>query len=185
MTAKVLWLPQGRFYGGDTAASATNGETDPSRPRSRRGPTHHHHMNGMNGINGTNGDAGSRSRYVSCTPLFGSDDQVGVWIIVMVENEQVTGGLASRDLALKRYGEVQPTPSEYEREDYSSPKGAPKVNGHINGARQGRLYADFLREQGRGTNGKLKGDENGEREREGMVEGMLEGLGDAGAGQRL
>lgn len=36
-----------------------------------------------------------RTRYISCTPLLGSDDEVGVWIVTMVENEQVTGTLAS------------------------------------------------------------------------------------------
>lgn len=62
--------------------------------------------------------AAPRTRYISCTPLLGSDDQVGVWIVIMVENEQVTGTLASRELLLRRYaGEVPPTPSEYERED--------------------------------------------------------------------
>lgn len=62
--------------------------------------------------------AAPRTRYISCTPLLGSDDQVGVWIVIMVENEQVTGTLTSRELLLRRYaGEVPPTPSEYERED--------------------------------------------------------------------
>lgn len=42
----------------------------------------------------------------------------------MVENEQVTGGLASREMLLRRYGEVPPTPSEYEREDYPHPPSA-------------------------------------------------------------
>lgn len=72
----------------------------------------------------THGSAGAaaaaapRTRYISCTPLLGSDDQVGVWIVIMVENEQVTGTLTSRELLLRRYaGEVPPTPSEYERED--------------------------------------------------------------------
>lgn len=36
----------------------------------------------------------------------------------MVENEQITGTLTSREILLRRYaGEVPPTPSEYERED--------------------------------------------------------------------
>lgn len=62
--------------------------------------------------------AAPRTRYISCTPLLGSDDQVGVWIVIMVENEQVTGTLTSREMLLRRYaGEVPPTPSEYERED--------------------------------------------------------------------
>lgn len=145
------------------------------------------------GLSKTRGETGSRTRYISCTPLLGSDDQVGVWMVVMVENEQVTGGLASRDLALRRYGEVPPTPSEYEREDHSSGRmGGDKVNGSVNGnhfvkEETGRLYAEFLRRQGKAA---ANGDERatevaGESEREGMVDGMLQGLGDGGDGQRL
>ena len=48
------------------------------------------------------GDSGAKPRYISCTPLLGSDDQVGVWMVVMVENETVTGSLASRTAALNR-----------------------------------------------------------------------------------
>ncbi|GAB7348908.1 hypothetical protein MBLNU459_g7599t2 [Dothideomycetes sp. NU459] len=45
----------------------------------------------------TNGDAGNgvtavdRTRWIHCTPLRGSDDRVGVWMVVMVENEEITG----------------------------------------------------------------------------------------------
>lgn len=63
-------------------------------------------------------DPGARTRYISCTPLLGSDDQVGVWMVVMVENELVTGSLASRQAALNRYNEIPPTPSEYQRESH-------------------------------------------------------------------
>ena len=77
----------------------TNGDT---RPSSRKGGPP---------------DQGARTRYISCTPLLGSDDQVGVWMVVMVENELVTGSLASRQAALTRYNnEILPTPSEYQRE---------------------------------------------------------------------
>ena len=48
------------------------------------------------------GDGLAKTRYISCTPLLGSDDQVGVWMVVMVENETVTGSLASRTAALNR-----------------------------------------------------------------------------------
>ena len=48
------------------------------------------------------GDGVAKTRYISCTPLLGSDDQVGVWMVVMVENETVTGSLASRTAALNR-----------------------------------------------------------------------------------
>lgn len=199
VTAKVLWLPQGR--GDDDSATgngAHNDHNEPPRPMTRRGPTHNH---GMNGMTGMNGETGSRTRYISCTPLLGSDDQVGVWMVVMVENEQVTGGLASRDMALRRYGEVPPTPSEYEREDYPPAKigggGGDRINGYGNGngtkkgnhgakEETGRLYAEFLRSPGTAAaNGNERATEvAGEREREGVMDGMLDGLGD-GDTQRL
>ncbi|KAF2771631.1 hypothetical protein EJ03DRAFT_268026 [Teratosphaeria nubilosa] len=34
-----------------------------------------------------------KPRWIHCTPLLGSDDKVGVWMIVMVEHEEVTGSL--------------------------------------------------------------------------------------------
>lgn len=37
-----------------------------------------------------------KPRWVHCTPLLGSDEKVGVWMIVMVENEEVTGTLNAR-----------------------------------------------------------------------------------------
>ena len=41
-------------------------------------------------------EEGGRPRWISCTPLFGSDDRVGVWMVVMVENERISGSLPSR-----------------------------------------------------------------------------------------
>ncbi|KAL8873304.1 MAG: hypothetical protein Q9174_001204 [Haloplaca sp. 1 TL-2023] len=74
-----------------------------------------HQENGENGGKGS--DEGGKTRYISCTPLLGSDDKVGVWMVVMVENESITGSLSSRNSRAERYKEVPPTPSEYERED--------------------------------------------------------------------
>lgn len=34
-----------------------------------------------------------KPRWIHCTPLLGSDEKVGVWMIVMVEHEEVTGAL--------------------------------------------------------------------------------------------
>lgn len=53
---------------------------------------------------GANGDRHSSSlegkpRWIHCTPLLGSDEKVGVWMIVMVENEEVTGALNSHRAA--------------------------------------------------------------------------------------
>lgn len=98
VTAKVTWLPQGR-----------SDDNDYARPGSSNG----------------RGPDGGKTRYISCTPLLGSDDQVGVWMVVMVENEQVTGRLPSRAgphrerLGAERAGEIPNTSSEYEREDSS------------------------------------------------------------------
>lgn len=41
----------------------------------------------------------SKPRWVHCTPMMGSDDRVGVWMVVMVEEEEVTGSLNSRQSA--------------------------------------------------------------------------------------
>ena len=155
VTAKVTWLPHGQENEG-----MTNGD---SRPSSRRG--------------GPPPDqAGARTRYISCTPLLGSDDQVGVWMVVMVENELVTGSLASRQAALHRFNnnEIPPTPSEYQREThigsdtddgggargtFESQRGAfgRSVSGQIReerkgkvGSEGGRLYADFMKNGGGG-----------------------------------
>ncbi|KAL8849915.1 MAG: hypothetical protein Q9221_005134 [Calogaya cf. arnoldii] len=112
ITAKITWLPQGRP---DTEGSLAG------RAGSNHGGRQNHNTNVSN-----QGNSEGRTRYISCTPLLGSDDRVGVWMVVMVENEAVTGSLPSRANALARYGtpysnphhtqEIPPTPSEYERE---------------------------------------------------------------------
>ena len=161
MTAKVTWLPQGR--GGEEGS-----EGGDSRPGSRKG--------------GPGGIEGARARYISCTPLLGSDDQVGVWMVVMVENELVTGSLASRNAALARYnGEMQSqmprTPSEYQDQRESASLDSESGNGngatpgqrfersmsgHVRaggdkgkkvGSEGGRLYAEFMRNSGGGGGG--------------------------------
>ncbi|KAL9604551.1 MAG: hypothetical protein Q9219_000516 [cf. Caloplaca sp. 3 TL-2023] len=107
ITAKVTWLPQGN-PDDDTSSSLA------SRPGSR--------TDSRSNNEGSNG--GQRTRYISCTPLVGSDDKVGVWMVVMVENETVTGSLPSRNHAIARFGsyanspthQILPTPSEYDHE---------------------------------------------------------------------
>ena len=101
VTAKVTWLPRGSDD--EDPSSSVNGD---SRPSSHRGPTPSTNSAGASGA------AEGRARYVSCTPLLGSDDQVGVWMVIMVENELVTGGLASRERALARYNAHFPVTGE-------------------------------------------------------------------------
>ena len=37
-------------------------------------------------------DEEGRSRWIHCTPLLGSNGQIGVWMIVLVDDDQVIGG---------------------------------------------------------------------------------------------
>lgn len=170
VTAKVLWLPQGRFDDDDASPAAT-----------RRTPGSHY-TNISNGV-GNGPDGGPRTRYISCTPLLGSDDQVGVWMIVMVENEQVTGTLASREAAWRRFGEAPPTPTDGERDDDAW--SGPRKGRRADSADPGMMYAEFLRAQqeSRGKGGMGGGEgvrerdvmmANGGRERDGMTNGGRE-----------
>ncbi|KAL8686276.1 MAG: hypothetical protein Q9224_005497, partial [Gallowayella concinna] len=118
ITAKVTWLPQGRSDVEDAQTGRAGSRQVGGNPNDNN--VFHH--------DGGNREGGGRTRYISCTPLLGSDDKVGVWMVVMVENETVTGSLPSRtNNALARFGssyssphhhhhEIPPTPSEYERE---------------------------------------------------------------------
>ncbi|PSK37519.1 Phototropin-2 [Elsinoe australis] len=78
---------------------------------------------------GTDGRVGeTRQRWIHCTPLLGSDDKVGVWMIVMVEHEEVTGRLNKMSLDSGR----------------TSPRGSAK------NFTSEKLYQEYLRREGRG-----------------------------------
>lgn len=79
ISAKVTWLAKSD----DDKDSAVDGVGD-SRPPTR------------------GGEDGGKTRFISCTPLLGGDDQVGVWIVVMVDNENSAGGIASRNQSAQR-----------------------------------------------------------------------------------
>lgn len=70
-----------------------------------------------------------KPRWIHCTPLLGSDDKVGVWMIVMVENEEITGTLNARSNL---------------NEGPGSPMGAAsaRYTGH-------KLYTEYLRREGK------------------------------------
>lgn len=143
----MTWLPQASAGNGDSNSvdGSMNGDAASSRPSSRRG--------------GAPGES-ARTRYISCTPLLGSDDAVGVWMVVMVENELVTGSLASRERAMARYTEaIPPTPSEFGRESPDTVAGGQRFERSLSanlrenrrgkvGSEGGRLYADFMRNGG-------------------------------------
>ena len=105
VTAKVNWQPNGRHsedgYGSDVSSSdrghsstQVNGNSDgngPSRPSGGPATTNQSYQQRQGKI-----------RWLNCTPLLGSDDRVGVWMVVMVEDERVTGSLGSRSQAAER-----------------------------------------------------------------------------------
>lgn len=112
----------------------------------------------------------------------------------MVENELVTGSLASRTAALARYqGEstpIPPTPSEYQRDSANlddehnvsnQARFERTKSGHVRNGRRGkvgseggRLYADFMRIGGKGN---MEGQEQGDYINGGGVDGMVNGEG--------
>lgn len=94
VTAKVTWLPMGRHIR-DSNVDGITGERGYSG-------------NSMNG-DGNVGTSNGKIRWLNCTPLFGSDDKVGVWMVVMVEDERVTGTLASRMNQERK--QIHPTPA--------------------------------------------------------------------------
>ncbi|KAK4547412.1 hypothetical protein LTR36_001068 [Oleoguttula mirabilis] len=71
-----------------------------------------------------------KPRWIHCTPLLGSDERVGVWMVVMVENEEVTGQLNRHNPQAE--GGI------------GSPMGAasPRFTGN-------KLYAEYMRREGR------------------------------------
>ena len=169
VTAKITWLPRGDDKSStSTDQPQTNGSINSSRRSAATSSSSNNRMGN------TPSQFEPKTRYISCTPMYGSDDAVGVWMVVMVENELVTGSLASRERALQRYvnGEyingglngrappVPPTPSEYEREDGG---GMGSLGSGVDeqmqrgksikserrgkvGSEGGRLYADFMRD---------------------------------------
>ncbi|MCJ1245055.1 hypothetical protein MMC30_002256 [Trapelia coarctata] len=91
VTAKVSWLPHGRAeengdqYSDD--ASSVNsyeefGTMTGGRDRERNGDRWYHNGTDRQGVP----QPEAKPRWLSCTPLLGSDDRVGVWMVVMIED---------------------------------------------------------------------------------------------------
>lgn len=83
-----------------------------------------------------------KPRWIHCTPLFGSDDKVGVWMVILVENEEVTG-LLNRQSS---------TRSAQSKSGFASPQ--PLQLGAIDRQSTGKeMYADYLKEDRPNTKG--------------------------------
>lgn len=78
-------------------------------------------------------DSEVRQRWLHCTPLMGSDDKVGVWMVVIVEKEEVTGRLNNfTPEAHHRSVSLRPATAQSDREASE------------------KMYQDHLRQQSRG-----------------------------------
>lgn len=93
--------------------------------------------------NSKNGGDG-KPRWIHCTPLFGSDERVGVWMVVLVENEEVTGLLNQQSMSRQDSGK-------------RNALGGPLELGPVDRSETpSAMYADYMRssKDGRpGTNG--------------------------------
>ncbi|KAK5134953.1 hypothetical protein LTR08_005904 [Meristemomyces frigidus] len=114
VTAKISWLTE-------SAAARQNGSRDSSDRRPSQNSQQSSSMEG-------------KPRWIHCTPLLGSDERVGVWMVVMVENEEVTGQLNRHQ---QQFG------SE------AGGLGSPLMGAASPRFTQSKLYAEYLRREGR------------------------------------
>ena len=122
VTAKISWLTQAQSRSHSNHAHQNSADSNPSDDYDGDG--------GRSNLEG-------KSRWIHCTPLMGSDEKVGVWMVVMVEQEDITGQLN----VLSKLNMN------------SSPHGTP-TGGSSLGAASARytgnkLYAEYLRREGR------------------------------------
>ena len=209
VTAKVTWIPTSATQP-SPYHNSSDYTTDDNSTRSAGSSTRD-----QRSVNGGSGDREPRTRYISCTPLLGSDDQVGVWMVVMVENELVTGSLPSRERALARYygmsngqnnnahlpsnsdniiPSIPPTPSEYQREIPQEEEGNFAANddmrrtGTVRSERRGKVGSEGGRlyaEFMRGE-GYANGDGDGEGDGvQGKSDPLVDGFADGGRVQEV
>lgn len=105
------------------------------------------------GLGGRSGSFEGKPRWVHCTPLMGSDEKVGVWMVVMVEHEDITGQLNVL--------------SKLNMNSYPHESGPSSPNLGAASARYtgNKLYAEYLRREGKdggsGVGGSLRGSDRG------------------------
>jgi len=107
-----------------------------------------------------------KPRWIHCTPLMGSDEKVGVWMVVMVENETVTGSLNASDkerreseASARRRAPQSPQGSHSNTYDPSSARNIPlpdrsfqqgdSTSGGGSSSRNNKMYQEYLRREGR------------------------------------
>ncbi|KAG9667932.1 hypothetical protein KCU99_g9413, partial [Aureobasidium melanogenum] len=89
-----------------------------------------------------------KPRWIHCTPMLGSDDKVGVWMIVMVEQEHITGNLTRPSELPNTF--PSPPPNVMGRSSLESPvRGGEGARSPKFRPETGKLYAEYLRREGR------------------------------------
>ncbi|KAI9700211.1 MAG: hypothetical protein M1820_006879 [Bogoriella megaspora] len=121
VTAKISWLTNssGQHY------QSSNGGSSAS---------HHDSIYGS----GKGGPTDGKPRWIHCTPLLGSDEKVGVWMVVMVEQEDITGQLnvlSKLNMNLNH--------------GFESGVGSPNLGAASARYNSSKLYAEYLRREGK------------------------------------
>ncbi|KEQ72272.1 hypothetical protein M436DRAFT_49208 [Aureobasidium namibiae CBS 147.97] len=89
-----------------------------------------------------------KPRWIHCTPMLGSDEKVGVWMVVMVEQEVVTGNLTRPTEVINTF--PSPPPNVIGRSSLDTPvRGGEGARSPRFKAETGKLYAEYLRREGR------------------------------------
>lgn len=98
------------------------------------------HVNGYGNIDG-------RPRWLHATPMYGSDEKIGVWMVVMIEDETITGSLQSsipsRTASFTR-SHFTKSPGPPPAVDANRYPGPPRFRNR-DGSVSGDLYAAHLR----------------------------------------
>ena len=101
VTAKITWLSVSGKGGGilrEPSDPLTSGTTSPQpsvAPSDRRVQGY---GAGSNAAKST-AESEGKTRWIHCTPLMGADEHVGVWMVVIVESESITGALNAHERA--------------------------------------------------------------------------------------
>ncbi|KAI9728672.1 MAG: hypothetical protein M1828_002778 [Chrysothrix sp. TS-e1954] len=128
VTAKISWLPSGTARANVPAADHDT-SSQRSAQSSRPGSSRHQPQHASEG----------KPRWIHCTPLMGSDEKVGVWMVVMVESESITGALNAHERAAEANAHVTRSIHEHQ---HNAGIGSPKYNSQ-------RMYKEYLRREGR------------------------------------
>lgn len=144
VTAKISWLTAPTTPGAPSHAAHPSDPLRTATPASRPTSSMQGQTNGGNTV-GMEG----KPRWIHCTPLLGSDDKVGVWMVVMVEQEVITGHLNVQSSALAPV--ARPAGANYSSMTAQARHGGAPPSDGVASPRftGGKLYKEYLAREGR------------------------------------